>query len=372
MQDFLSLLPLLRAQNGLLNSVNPTPPDDPNVNGGLDVNKRLTELYHPSNQANEALNANMAAMPSRDDPNYAPSPLRKIGAVIAGLGAGVSPSGIDHGAAIGFRGNPGAAFSTTTGILDRPFDNANADWLEKNKALQFGASEETRNNNLNRQVAEQTIGREVQNRREDTNAKRLEETTRANKAKEDEKQRQLEISQQRADAYTWHQTHPQYEGKTDSDGMLVYVNKTNPSDVVRTQIDTGKMNDFDKIKMGINGRLSEIAAQGKNQANVANINNAAKKDIKQTAPGVNPAAKGGTETQTDTSIIPAETDGGILGTGIHAQVITPAHKITKTKKLPIAAVTPVNAPAKIQKEIPGIPGSLAESSDGGKTWKRIK
>lgn len=53
-----------------------------------------------------------------------------------------------------------------------------------------------------------------------------------------------------------------YESKTDKNGMLIYVNRSDPNDIVTTDIDTGKMSDADKQKAKIT--LKQTPAAGTN------------------------------------------------------------------------------------------------------------
>lgn len=267
MLDLMSMLPYLKMQN-LIQS--PSSGVNSNPNDDYNVNDRLADLYHPSNTAQDAYNTNVTNMPNRA--NYEPSGLRKAGAFLAGLG-NIHPLGIEHGAAIGMTGDPTKTFNTTQGILDDPYNQAIGDWQAKNKPLEVAAQNERANNSNQRIMANDVISREIGDRRLDIQRSDVTRKATADENRNTNEQARIKIQQDRATAYEWSKTHPNYEGRVDKDGSLVYVNKSDPSDIVKTGIDTGKMNDFDKINLGIKGRLSEIAAQGSNQQNLQDQRN---------------------------------------------------------------------------------------------------
>ena len=234
----MSMLPYLRLRNmGAPEGVDQT--DTP-----YDANQRMSELYHPSTTAIDRYNAEFKNAPNPAD--YAPSVWRRIGAIGAGLGSN----------------NP---YGTAAGIVRAPYDYAKQNYDEGLKPLHDAADLEYRGNTNERILANDVVSREIADRKNDIANREVSRKEARDTETAKLNQEKLEIQRKRAEAYEWAKTHPNYEGRIDKDGKLVYVNKTNPSDIVHTDIDTGKMNDFEKIQANIKGRLSEIAAQGQNQ-----------------------------------------------------------------------------------------------------------
>lgn len=118
----------------------PTPP--------INVNQRMQDLYHPQNSAANNLSATLSAQPQRTA--FAPSGLSRVLATIAGAGAR----------------NPGEAFNTSRGIVNRPYDEATNDWENKVKPAEFLSSKEDARNKESFNIADKTIDNELAVRKE--------------------------------------------------------------------------------------------------------------------------------------------------------------------------------------------------------------
>jgi hypothetical protein len=142
-------------------------PPDINEMSPVDLNN-----YQPRTAISDQLTQRLSEMPIRPQPGM----LRRIGAGIAGFGAGSSAQGIVGGQPIGYKFDPKAADLASDKVKYGDFDNQLNDWQNQVKALGVGANEEDRAN-----------AGEV---------KRL-----ANNAKNDIDQQKVEVARQRADSY---------------------------------------------------------------------------------------------------------------------------------------------------------------------------
>lgn len=228
----------------------PAPSDDPQQ----ELMNRLAELANPVHTAQNQLNTVVGQQPNRVD--FQPDKTRKVLAAIAGMGTG-GAAAYDNGAALGFRSNIPGAQQVTSSILDKPFNDATTDWQNKLAPLEKLASTENTSNVNNRILQRDAATERINQQRADATTAAEKEKERKNLVDEEEKKR-------RNNAYIFHQTHGNYEGKVDKDGMLVYINKNDPTDIVKTEVDTGKvpLSDIDKINLGITGKLAVVAAQG--------------------------------------------------------------------------------------------------------------
>ena len=130
------------------------------------------DTYQPRTQISDQLTSHLANMPIRPEA----SNLRKIGASIAGFGAGGGAQAVVGGQPIGYSYNPDKAKKASDEVEFGNFDNQLNDWQNQIKALGIGANEEDRAN-----------AGEV---------RRL-----AGNAKNDIDQQKVEVAQQRADSY---------------------------------------------------------------------------------------------------------------------------------------------------------------------------
>lgn len=294
MLDFTSLLPLLRLQQlqqppgmtGVDSNQDDNP--DPNIEGNpvnfsnpsdYDASKRMSELYHPSTSAMDRYNSQFSNMPNPN--NFQPSIGRRI---LGGMAALTNPEVGEH-------------------IVRQPYDLARETFNSNIKPLHDAADLEYRSNTNQRILANDTISREIGDRRNEIATKESDRKEKEGQQKNAREEERIKIQQDRAKAYEWSKTHPNYDGRIDKDGKLVYVNKTDPSDIVHTNIDTGKMNDFEKIQANIKGRLSEIAAQGANASGLEDKKNTNRIGQIDEAARVKPPVVGKT-TSTTTTIAP--------------------------------------------------------------------
>jgi hypothetical protein len=223
----------------------------------MDEYAQLQKLFPMQHDASDRLKNTLDTTPNRAD--YQPSGFNKVLASIAGMSAG-GPAAYHDGAALGFKNNPEEQMKVTHGIIDEPYNKAVSDWSLKLKPEQELAQAE-RGENTNMRIAGNNY---LQNDRYNKRTDYM-----ANKATEDQrlKQEQIDINKFRADAYSYRAMHPDMEGKVDENGQLVYIDKKDPTKQVWTGLTLpAKMSDHDRIELGISGRLSEIAAQGRVQS----------------------------------------------------------------------------------------------------------
>jgi hypothetical protein len=143
----------------------PAPDVTSDISSGLDS-------YQPRTAISDKLTARLGEMPVRPEPGM----LRRIGASIAGFGAGGGAQAVVGGQPIGYKYDPKAADFASNKVEYGDFDNQLNDWQNQIKALGIGANEEDRAN-----------AGEV---------KRL-----AGNAKNEIDQQKIDVANKRADAY---------------------------------------------------------------------------------------------------------------------------------------------------------------------------
>jgi hypothetical protein len=271
------------------------------------INQQWQQLYQPSNTAQTAYSSALGQMPQRSD--FQPSKFQRIAAILAGMGTG-RPAGVVGGQPIGFEGNPQAAYQTSSGILNAPYNQAMGDWQAKTKEMAIPAQMEQSQNLGQRQIAENILLREQYQRKQD-------EVERENLVKDKDAQQKIEISNNRAEAYIFSKNNPDWKAEEQKGGNLIFVNPKDPSQVYDTGYSSGMLTDRDKINLGISGRMQEIGAQGKNQMNV--------QGAIATRTGANIAARGKEARETKetptapkpgsitTTEVTPQTGGGIFG-----------------------------------------------------------
>lgn len=125
-----------------------------------DIAQRLKELYQPQSRITDLYAQALQNIPQREKPGK----LQNIFALMAGLGAGAGPAAYENGAAVGFRGNPKAALEVTDLVRNKPFYEKLGDWQTRTGALEKGTELENRSNINQRTLANEIIGREIQDR----------------------------------------------------------------------------------------------------------------------------------------------------------------------------------------------------------------
>lgn len=341
--------------------VSPTAQDTGEL-GNYDVAQRMQQLYQPRTAASTAYLNQMNQMPQRVQPGA----LRRIGATLAGLGTG-GPSGIAHGSPIGYQGNPNAALQTSQNVLNAPYNQAMQDWQERSQAMLPAMQLENQQNLSQRQVAENVIQRELEQ-------KRLNEIQRENMHKDLEAEERTKIMRDRGDAYAFARRNPTWKPFAQPGGNLLFINPTDPTQVYDTGYNSGKMTDQDKMDFGLAAGLKKIAATGANQlANIGARGEQAQElqETKGQQTQANIAARGAEQRKTKTTapapITPKTTvttvepasGGGLFG--------GPAKPTTKTVTTGPAQQEPKEGD---KKEIPGFPGTEQTFIKG--KWIRTK
>lgn len=208
--------------------------------------------FTPDNTISSQYSNQLQGMPDRS--NYNPSFLRRLGGALTGLST-VGPATYDKGAALGFKNYDPKGQSQITDQFDyKPYYQDMNDWQNKTKALQAGATEEDKRNSYG-------MLRGIQR-------DKLDETKRADQAREANNTAKTQISADRAKAYEFDKMNPTWKPFIQPGGNLIYINPKDPTQTYDTGLDSGKLTDEDKINLTTQGRLQGIAAQGKNQLNL--------------------------------------------------------------------------------------------------------
>lgn len=187
-----------------------------------DVNKRMSELYKPSNMAEQRMNTLLDAYPTAEKP----SALRKIAAAVVG-----GWQGIDKGKA----------------VLDAPFNKAVEDWKNKIGPTERAAQLENQGNANDRQMAYQTISQELRQQ--------------AQAAKEANDAEKLKVSQHRADVYDFKAKNPGMKLAFPKGGNIQAIDPQT-GEAKDTGIPTGSMTELDKMNLTHDQRTDEIHTRG--------------------------------------------------------------------------------------------------------------
>jgi hypothetical protein len=269
------------------------PQQPPQEEDDYDVASRIGQLYQPEDKAINAYLSTAQQLPNRAD--YQPSRLRRIGALIAGIGAGSGTASRDAGGTpIGYRGDPVSAYKTAKGITDEPYGEAVEDWARKLEPLKAAAIQEEQRNRNERIFGEQTIQREI-------NANRERRLGRENQQKIAQNEEKIRISNMRASAYDWKSRHPNHRFEETKEGYLIGIDPaTNKAEYVQDSqgnlIKSSKMDEESRIRLGIQGRLDVESLRGANRASDIADRTKGQIDVKKTpAAGV---VKPGTEQET--------------------------------------------------------------------------
>ena len=224
------------------------------------------------------------------------------------------------GSAIGLGNGPDAAMR----YLNMPYERAEEQWKNQVGVAENAARDENQTNSINRQLAFNQATQEA-------NARKQTEVERANKAKEDEQQQKLDIANSRAKAYVFKSMHPDWKPQIGADGILTYFNPQDPTQSVNTGFDTGKMDDYDKINLGIQGReaVAHITQEGENARAASHPSTTSQGTIVQ-----DPQTGKTYRIKPDNTVEPIELPTGVtkLGTPTKPQVPTTTETTTTAPK----------------------------------------
>lgn len=143
----------------------------------------------------------------------------------------------------GFARDPKAVNNILYGGYDRDV----ADWKTRLDQIQPGLQAERYANVNERTLLNQQRGRELEEGR-----LRLSQSNAA--AKQDLDNRKLALQQFKAD-------NPNYKFETGEDGFIYAVNPQNPKDVIKTEIKSGELSEFDKIRLNLSSAITRIGVQ---------------------------------------------------------------------------------------------------------------
>jgi hypothetical protein len=223
------------------------------------------EMFTPERRAYDMLFNNINQMPQRKQPGK----WENFGASIVGMGAGLKPLGIVGGQPIGASFDPKMSALASEEFLYRPYNREMQDWQAKNEAILPGAKLESEVNQNNRLLYDAKLDRNLRTR----TIERQEARDRQIAEKEEG---QLAVAQQNANtremtgkAYAFKQNNPDYKTLVDDEGNVVFWNPKDPTKVIQSGINTGKMSDMDRINLQIEGNLKAI--QARHQASLTEI-----------------------------------------------------------------------------------------------------
>jgi len=220
---------------------------------GNDIQSLMSQMYTPENTMQNKFQGMLDSYPTQDHPSV----LRRIGAILAGLGAQ----------------DP---YQASFRAAHAPLLKAQENWQTLMKPTETAASDE-RMRNTNERMLIQNIATSTLNQR------KVEETERANKAKEEENSKRTKIQQQRADLLEYEKNHPDLKFGYPKGGFITVenpktgeVHKALDSD--GNPIPTGTLSDEERIQreaanaqklqgmreIGLNNRANQ-AQEGMNQ-----------------------------------------------------------------------------------------------------------
>lgn len=272
-------------------------PDKNNITG------RMAQLFQPKNTATQAFSDELSNQPDRS--NYAPSKGRKLLAFASGLGT-ASPMGVVDGQPVGFRGNPEGAYDMARKVTDAPYNAAESQYEQKLKPLAIAASQEEKDNTNNRIAANNQLSREISDRSEKNREREVTRKENHDSDINDQNAAKNDLAQQRIDAKNkaldFLHTHPNYKSFTGKDGYLHFWNPEDPkSPTLKSDVQSGQMNDFDKINLHHDNTLNEIAARKDNSSDLEDQRQKNRLDLKN-----HPTARNGADIidSTTTTIAP--------------------------------------------------------------------
>lgn len=263
----------LLSGNNQSDNLSPTTPDMGVIEPqSSPINQLGNDTLQPSNDIQNKLIELLGQMPKHSDNE--PSTGRKIMSAIAGLSA-VGPAHYYGGTPVGFDSDPKLASQIQQGILSGPYNRKMDDFQNQLKPLEVLGNLENAHNTNERLVRSSEGNQKIQ-------SDKLKETIDQNDVKNKQNEEKITIQKSRADAYVEKSKRPNFDSFIDSDGQLVFVNKSDPNDIQYTGIDTGKLSDEDRINLGIKGRLQVTNVQHSNRIDEINTSGNVQKEIKQT------------------------------------------------------------------------------------------
>lgn len=212
-----------------------------------ETSDRIASLFDPSHKYSDRLDSMMANEPQRAD--YQPGTGRRVAGFLANLGSGTA-AGMGGGQPVGYQSNIEGGRKAQDEILYDPYYKAEADWKKGLEPLKEGLDSERYANANNRQMATSMMNNERQVQSNERLA-----VHRDNQDKI--AQERADISRNREEAYTWKTMNPAWKSFTDDKGMLIFVSPDG-KDIRRTGIDTGKMDEMEKLRFQLQGRLQAI------------------------------------------------------------------------------------------------------------------
>jgi hypothetical protein len=338
-------------------------PDDPMG----DFMKEYNQMRSlPSGQSNQQYKDILAQQPKRED--YQPTKMNRLAAALAGFGEGIQKG-------------PMAGISASNAMLDDRYNVANTDWQNRAKRLSEAASLEDK----------ETTGMQTSYR----------DFLRAR----DQKADNTRLEKQNADraAHTaamdnlaeWKSKNPTGKVYAVPGGNLHVVDGFGKD--TDTGVASGLMTKAEEIRLGVDRDLKKIEAQGKENRLTEETKQAGRDKLAKfkvdhpnlklyavrggNVMGFNPQTNEMEDTGVDSGLATAEklieargdqarqTNAAKASTG--STTTTTISDDGKSKTVDVNP-KPRAVTAPMQKPIPGIPGAVAESKDGGKTWKRVK
>jgi len=196
------------------------------------VARRIAELYQPQNRMQQIVEQMLQNVPQRTEPGR----WRKIGAAIAGMGTE----------------NP---YESAQTMAYGPYNMQMQDWGARLDPALKGAQLEMGANQNARIMAEQTLQRELQRRRDLVNEQKI--------LKDQELRGRAETTREkRAAVYAFKASNPNWQFKTQADGSIVAINPQDPTRSINTGIQSNELSDADKLALQLDMRLQVAEKQG--------------------------------------------------------------------------------------------------------------
>lgn len=207
------------------------------------ITRRLAELYQPQNQMQEAFQGLLSQMPQMEQP----SGWTRFGAALAGMGAE----------------NPMQAMQIGNQLSQAPYYRNLEQWKARAEPTLKGAALEQDANQNARILAEQTLQRELQRRRDL-------ETERKNKENERIAAFRADTGRYSAEIRDWKARNPNMQVVMPQGGFVTGVNpQTGQGQLIRdpqgNPIPTGTLSQQDRLDIEQSNRLEVVGAQGVQQ-----------------------------------------------------------------------------------------------------------
>lgn len=245
---------------GMGDMFNPTP--DPTQGGIYDVGQRMSQLYNPETTSIDRFNKLIGQYPQEPKPGLG----RKILGGTLGALTNLNDIYDVHGRPTGkITGRGEDVFNQITGKSD--YTQKIADWKSQIEPTEKAANIERQSNANERIMAHQQVADELRQQAQD--------------AKEKNDLRKADIAEKRASIYEFKAKNPQMKLIIPKGGNIIAMNPIT-GEQHDTGIDSGSMNEMDKLNLTQEGAMAKIEGTGEQARKTEEVKQAGRESIAET------------------------------------------------------------------------------------------